>query len=187
MKDEGKIWGAIKSQLGKSQHKALITLIGELYKLNRDNQRFISAKFLPTSDASINPYKHLVKQYISPEIRRGDERIEKAKARKAINDYWKATKDIYGKIDLMLYYVECGTQFTLTYGDIDEPFYNSLSLMFTQAIQEIKKLPEDATYENFVYRLREITHDARDIGWGYGDELHDTFDTEFSHQEHLVS
>lgn len=186
MKNAEKVWPNIKGKLEKSQHRDLITLIGELYKLNRDNQRFIAAKWLPTSDAAIQSYKHLVRQYISPEIRRGSERIEKAKARKAINDYWKATKDIYGKIDLMLYFVECGTQFTITYGDIDEPFYNSLSSMFTQAIQEIKKLSEDETYENFVYRLRKIIHEAKDIGWGYGDELRDTFEMVFSHQEYLA-
>ncbi len=187
MKDEGKNWPSIRGRLEQLQHKELITLINELYRLNRDNQQFISAKYLPVSDAIIKPYKHLVEQCISPELRRGDERIEKAKARKAINDYWKATKDIYGKIDLMLYYVECGTQFTLTYGDIDEPFYNSLSSMFVQATQEIKKLSEDEVRENFIYRLGDIVHDASDIGWGYGDELRDTFETAFSHQEHLVS
>jgi len=32
----------------------------------------------------------------------------------------------------MLHYVETGTEFTNTYGDIDEPFYNSLISMLNQ-------------------------------------------------------
>jgi hypothetical protein len=34
-----------------------------------------------------------------------------------------------GTLDLMLTFVEMGTQFTAQYGDIDEPFYEGLELM----------------------------------------------------------
>ena len=47
-------------------------------------------------------------------------------ARRLIREYQKATSDISGTLDLMLHYVETGTEFTNTYGDINEPFYNSL-------------------------------------------------------------
>ena len=79
----------------------------------------------------------------------------------------------------MLYYIECGTEFTLTYGDIDEPFYNSLSSMFDQTVNEVKKLTKNETCKDFTYRLQEIVNDATNIGWGYGDEVSELFNSAF--------
>lgn len=50
--------------------------------------------------------------------------------RKAISDYKKASGDEVGVLDIMVYYVEMGTKFTLEYGDIYEEFYDSLESMF---------------------------------------------------------
>lgn len=168
---EIKKWSDIKSYLSIFKHNELTALIGELYRLNDENKHFINARCSETCEEAIKPYRLLVQQFIAPNIQCGDERIEKAKARKTINDYWKATGDDNGKIDLMLYYVECGTQFTLTYGDIDESFYNSLTTMFKQIIIEVKKIPIDQRRRNFIHRLHKIVNAAKYIGWGYGDEV----------------
>ncbi|WP_279401276.1 hypothetical protein [Piscibacillus salipiscarius] len=73
----------------------------------------------------------------------------------------------------MIYYVEVGTEFTNTYGDIDLRFYNSLLSMYEKAIQECER--DRALYENFKNRLSTIVHEASGIGWGYHDELEDLF------------
>lgn len=179
MKYEGKKWSAIKANLSVFQKNELINLFGELYQLNEDNKHFISARCSETCEEAIKPYRILVKQFISPEIRYGEEPIEKTKAKKAIGDYWKASGDNNGKIDLMVYYIECGTEFTLTYGDIDASFYNSLSSMFGQTVNEIKKLPENKIRQDFIHRLRAIVNDAKNIGWGYGDEVCELFNSAF--------
>lgn len=176
MKIDVKKWSEIQEYLPIFKQNELISLIGELYRLNNENKHFINARCSETCEEAIKPYRLLVQKFISPDIRYGNERIEKAKARKSISDYWKATRDDNGKIDLMLHYVECGTQFTLTYGDIDEPFYNSLASMFQQTIVEIKKLPLNKITENFIHRLNDIVHAAKNIGWGYGDEVNELFD-----------
>jgi hypothetical protein len=61
-----------------------------LYRLNDENKYFINARCSETCEEAIKPYRLLVQQFIAPDIQHGDERIEKAKARKTINDYWKA-------------------------------------------------------------------------------------------------
>ena len=179
MKCEGKKWSSIKANLSLLQKNELINLLSELYKLNKENKYYISARCSETCEEAIRPYRILIKKFISPEIRSGDEHIEKVKAKKAISDYWKASGDNNGKIDLMLYYIECGTEFTLTYGDIDEPFYNSLSSMFAQTVNEVKKLTKNEISKNFVYRLLKIVNDAKNIGWGYGDEVRELFNLAF--------
>ena len=179
MQDEGKKWSFIKAHFSLFQKNELINLLGELYQLNKENKYFISARCSETCEEAIKPYRLLIKQLISPDIRYGDERIEKTKAKKAISDYWKASGDNNGKIDLMLYYVECGTEFTLTYGDIDESFYNSLSSMFSHAVNEIKKSPKNEALGDFIHRLRAIVNDAKNIGWGYGDDVSELFHSSF--------
>jgi len=44
----------------------------------------------------------------------------------------------------MVFFVECGNNFTLSYGDIDDDFYDSLLLMYEKAIQNVTELsPEE--------------------------------------------
>jgi len=70
----------------------------------------------------------------------------------------------------MVFFVECGNNFTLSYGDIDDDFYDSMLLMYEKAIQNVTEL---SPIEQKVYkeRLHEIMDSASGIGWGYHDGL----------------
>ena len=170
MEQDVKKWSEIRRVLTVLKQQDLVSLVGELYNISIDNKHFLNARCSETCAEAIKSYRSLVKQFISPDI---NEEIHKARAQKAISDYWLASGDPYGKIDLMLYYIECGTQFTIEYGDIDESFYNSLVAMFQKAIAEIKKISGDQLNlkGNFIYRLRQIVDAAKNIGWGYGDDV----------------
>jgi hypothetical protein len=65
----------------------------------------------------------------------------------------KAINDPVGTLDLMVYYVECGTQFTVDCGDIDEAFYASLESMFTQVVKRLQHSDQD-TIDRFLPRLQ---------------------------------
>jgi len=90
----------------------------------------------------------------------------------------KATNDPVGTLDLMVYYVECGTQFTVDYGDIDEGFYASLEAMFTQVVKKLQHSDQD-TIDRFLPRLRGLVRQARGIGWGYYDAIAETLEVAF--------
>ena len=68
----------------------------------------------------------------------------------------------------MMHYVESGVEFTDEYGDIDEPFYNSIAGMFGNAGKLIK---ENGAKEIFKTRAQKIMDNTSDIGWGFHDEL----------------
>ena len=69
----------------------------------------------------------------------------------------------------MLTFVENGTEFTLQFGDIDEPFYNHLASVLNEMVQ---LLCQDAElYLRFRERIARLERHAGDIGWGYGDLL----------------
>ena len=101
-----------------------------------------------------------------------------SRGRKAISDYKKATHDPVGTLELMVYYVECGNQFTVDYGDIDEAFYESLDAMFTQVVKTLQK-SDEKTVERFLPRLEGIVRQAHGIGWGYYDTISETLEEAF--------
>ena len=70
---------------------------------------------------------------------RGFGKLKLAEARKAIRDYRRATGNLTGTIDLLLTYVENGTQFTRQFGDVSEAYYDSLESVLHEMTQLLRK------------------------------------------------
>jgi len=147
-------WSDVKESIASLDRSELIQLIVSLYRLSKGNRDFLHARF-SIGDDPIGPYKKV---------------IQIAKAKKAINEYSKAVGDAKGEAELMTYFVECGNQFTVEYGDIDEGFYDALLRMYARAINKILALPEEEQHE-FRKRLKTIMVTSNKIGWGYHDGL----------------
>lgn len=86
-------------------------------------------------------------------------------------DYRQATGDILGTLDLMLTFVETGTQFTNQFGDMDEPFYEGLELMLDDFRELLLEHPELYGESKIAQRLSQLLKDAGWLGWGYGDAV----------------
>lgn len=166
-------WAPMKSILSTKKNSELLKLIADLYALNEENKRFVTARY---SDGSNNlaPYKKIISDSLYPDICE-NESIELAAGRKAISDYFKATKDKSGQLELMVYYLETGNQFTLDYGDIGESFYSSLESMLDRIISALRKQPAEINNQ-YLPRLRELVESANDIGWGYYDYMNDVLE-----------
>src|SRR5215831_12323567 len=137
----------------------------------------IPISLLGLSETNTIGYKAIIRQSLYPDGTY-DEPIQLARARKAISDYKKATKNACGTLELMVYYVECGTQCSVDFGDIDAWFYESLESMFRQVIQTLQHSDHD-TLDRFLPRLDAIVRQARGIGWGYYDGLSATLKAAF--------
>ena len=74
----------------------------------------------------------------------------------------------------MIYFVECGNQFTLDYGDIDEVFYDTLIEMYEKAVGRVRKMLKNKQ-RPFRNRLERIMKSTHGIGWGYHDDLGDLY------------
>jgi len=83
--------------------------------------------------------------------------------KKAISDYFKATKDRIGQLELMIYYVEIGNQFIIDFGDIDEPFYSSLESMFNRILSNIENQPT-TIQKQYLPRIENIVYSVRNTG-----------------------
>jgi hypothetical protein len=89
-------------------------------------------------------------------------------ARKAVNDFKKISPSIYSIADIMITYVEAGVSCTNEFGDIDEPFYNSMESMYETVLKYIIK---ENLFAEFDGRLKDIVFNTRHIGWGFHDQL----------------
>jgi hypothetical protein len=165
-------WQNIHRQLDDWSKPALVTLVKDLYDASPDNRDFLLARFQADEDigAALEKYRHKIVEQFFPA--HGDGKLKLAEARKAIRDYRKATGNLTGTIDLMLTYVENGTEFTHEFGDINESFYNSLESVLTEMAQLLMREGTEL-YPRFRERIRRLATLADGIGWGYGDAVRD--------------
>lgn len=108
---------------------------------------------------------------------RGFGRARLSIARKAVTDYKKLSPNIVGLVDLMVFYVEMGVQFTNAYGDINESFYTSMVTMYHNALKLMEKHELHAQFEE---RCRVIVQKTEGIGWGFNDDLSDLYNDMFA-------
>ncbi len=137
-------WRDVKSMLRDWENDQLIGLIQDLHKLSAANADFLNARLLETYTAqSLAPYKKRIKQAISPE-HPSKQDVQLREGRQAISDYKKASDDVRGVLSLMVYFIQCGNDFTLKFGDIDETFYNSLCSMLDQVKKQLMQKRQKA-------------------------------------------
>jgi hypothetical protein len=163
-------FAAIRKALAPLEREALVKLIGELHALNERNRDFLATRFL-AKGGTPERYKKIIRKALCPCLPDEDSDVSFREARRAIGDYRKASGDAAGLAGLLVFAAECGTRFTLEYGDIDEPFYNALENLFADAAKAVSAL-DAQTAAPLIARLRELLVKVDGtIGWG----LHEGF------------
>lgn len=165
-------WKDIKNIIDQFGKKQLINLIRDLYRLSSDNKDFFFTRFSIGNDP-LSKYKKIIQDSVHPYLEDG-ETLDIGKAIDAINRYSMAVDNPTGEAELRIFYVECGNNFTLSYGDIDEDFYDAMLEMYEYATETVLELPAQEQ-EKFKSRLQEIMKSASGIGWGYYDGLCDIY------------
>jgi hypothetical protein len=168
MKSRDASWSHVKQSIASLNTSELIQLIVGLYKLSKSNRDFLYARF-SVGDDPIAPYKKIIDNCMFPDVMK-NKPIQISTAKKAISEYCKAVGDARGEAELMTYFVECGNQFTVQFGDIDEAFYDALLRMYDRAIKKVFSLPDEEQHE-FRERLKTVMVTSDGIGWGYHDGL----------------
>ena len=173
-------WSNVKESIASLDTSELIQLIASLYGLSKGNRDFLHARF-SIGDDPIAPYKKIINDCMYPDVFK-NKPIQISTAKKAISEYSKAIGDAKGEAELMTYFVECGNQFTVDYGDIDEGFYDALLRMYARAINKVLALPEEEQ-DQFRERLKTIMVTSKKIGWGYHDGLCEQYCEAFPEDE----
>lgn len=165
-------WLDIKKTLSKCSERDLLKLIADLYALSKSNKVFLEARFVK-NDEVLARYKSIIKKCIAPhEPWKNNQQISIKDAKKVISDYKKATNDTIGLIELMVCYVEYGTDFLCEFGDMYEQYYYSLESVFSNALKLMKTF-EYEEVAHFEKRLQVVVKKADSTGWGYCDAIAD--------------
>jgi len=165
-------WIDVKRKIKALDEKQLIELLGDLYRLSLENKEFFNTRFSLIDD-TLEPYKRVIQNAVNPSLE-DNEIWDLERAENAISRYSKAIDDAKGEAELLVFFVECGNDFTLSYGDIDGEFYESMLTMYEKATLAVSELPLKKQ-KAFVERLREIMDSSSGIGWGYHDGLCDIY------------
>jgi hypothetical protein len=178
--DKKMSWSDVKKALADYGRTELIGLIADLYAAHSTNKNFLHARFSKGS-AALKPYLKIIEDALYPDIYE-NKPVQIAKGKKAISDYRKAVGDPKGILELMLCFVENGTQFTLNCGDMDEDFYDSLLRMYDNAIDMLLTM-DDAEIAEYRPRFEYLVTSTAKIGWGYHDALEEIFGNAFPDEE----
>lgn len=155
----------IKKELIKLDKEKLVELVADLYKKNKSVKELLDFFINPNEQELFLKYKDKVYEAFYP--KRGY-RFRLSDGKRAISDFKKldASKELLS--ELMLFYAETGVEFTNEFGDIDEPFYNSVVSVYSNALTLMDK---ENMLDKFADRAKKIVDDTSGIGWGFHDEL----------------
>mgnify|MGYP000896865649 CR=1 FL=1 len=166
----------LKKRISEIDHAELKKLVCNLYKNSDMAEKMINAAILGDSykERLLEQYKDKMFAVFFPKdiIRSG---FSLSKAKSLISEFKNICSETEYILDLQLYYVECGTEFTNTFGDIDINFYNSMCKVYHTVIQAVNTQENDRLYQKFADRLYSIVTETDEIGWGYHDYVTDEF------------
>jgi len=163
-------WAHVKTKLEVFDRKSLLGLVHDLYEASTANRRFLHARLLP-SPSAMEKYRRLVAEAVFPDpfSRR---RVSLRDATAAITEYRRSTGDVAGTVDLMLTFIEAGTEQAAYLGYGDENYFSALENKVDAVAKSWRDLPAEARTKASA-RLDWVRERAKAIGWGYGDYLDD--------------
>jgi hypothetical protein len=157
----------IRRSLLKLRKPQLINLIGELYRMSKENQRFLEAR-LGNPLKELPEYRKLVGDCLYPDVFGKNTNVRIIEAKRAISQYERAAGEPAGTVDLMLTFVEQGTAFANDVGYGEDSFFSALEGMLTRALALLQQSTQELR-DSLESRLIRLAHSARHLGWGYGD------------------
>ena len=165
---------ALRELLRAKPHDMLVEEIVQLSSRNDGVREYFAAQLgLGTQEDVLAKYKAIITREFSG---RGDSLPRLSTARKAVLDYKKLAQSPLPVVDLMLYYVEKGVDFTNRFGDINESFYSSVEGMYEQAV---KLIVQHQLQDQFERQCKQIVTATEGIGWGFHDQLSQLYEDAF--------
>lgn len=165
-----KRWSAVRKRLETFDRAGLLTLIADLYNATTENRQFLESRLLSETDA-LEQYRRTLIAAIYPDpFSRRPISVRDASA--AITQHRRATGDPVGTTDLMLSFVEAGTEQSVDLGYGDDGYFTALERKLDAIDDAFDGLPTN-DQATVLRRLSRVRARAQNIGWGYGDYVAD--------------
>lgn len=169
-------WKNIKTSLAGMDADSLITLIHDLYALNKENKEFLQGRV--GGEAAYTRLREDAARKIEKEFfpDRGFGRARIAPVKKLIAGYKKATGDPIGTADLTLLFIEQFVKYCREYGDCADAKLVSLNVAMKELLKIIETCPAIIDVLMIEERLAKVKSDASYFGYGVEDEISDLID-----------
>ncbi|WP_440955250.1 DUF6155 family protein [Methanosarcina sp. Mfa9] len=160
-------WSELKKYLQDAGQKELIELVHDLYKQSVDNRRYVTARYTKGEGDSeiLEAYRKIVVNVYFP-ARGAASKPRYSVAKKAINDYSRASGDIRGTMDLAITLVENVLRYIREFSGIGEESYAGGSEMMEKFCKLIKTEEGQKFYPYFRERLQKIYKDSKNGPYG---------------------
>ena len=163
-------WVDVKARLNRLDRAGLIGVVRDLYDASDLTRRFLHARFAPTA-AGLEQYRRKVRDAVFPNPF-SQRPIRLRDGAHTIREYRQATGDVAGTVDLLLEYVEAGTEQAADLGYGDDSYFNALERKVNEAVRLMNDL-SNSDRRAATARLVKLGQYEGAIGWGYGDFLGD--------------
>ena len=156
-------WSDVKANLAMMDRIGLVALIRDLYDLDALNRRALQARFSPNS-TTVDQYRRLVRAAVFPDpLSQRPVRLRDATA--TIRHYARATGDMAGTIDLMLEFVEAGTEQAADLGYGDDAYFTALEHKVKEILRLLNEVP-NSERRALTERIARLGAYQDAIGWG---------------------
>lgn len=167
---------ALVKKLNTMGQEELIKVISDLFKTNKAAEVRLNLMFLGEEygNTLLEKYKKQLYKIFNPSniVRTG---FPLETAQMVLSDF----ADMCGKGrwygDLALYFAECATDFTMSYGDINEKFYDALGDAYHDAVAIASE--DEELYQLWKDRLEYIYHEFSGFGWGMDEFITEEYDS----------
>ncbi len=167
----------LKAYLIAKKPVELVGEILELFKLFSSVKEYYGKKLNPAAESDLlTKYKDILANEFTIGSR-GQVKLRFSVIRKAISEFQKLSPTPENLAELMMHVVEKGVAFTNEFGDFNEAFYDSIASMYRKVIQHILANHIQAKFQGRCKYAMEACHD---IGWGFGDEMEEIYQDNFS-------
>ena len=159
---------ALMKKLNTMDKEELVKIISDLFKTNKTAEARLNLLFLGEEygNALLEKYKKQLYKIFNPSniVRTG---FSLEKAQQILSDFADMCGEGRWYGDLALYFAECATDFTMSYGDINEEFYDALGDAYRDAVTIARR--DEEMYKLWKDRLEYIYHEFSGFGWGMDD------------------
>ena len=156
----------VKKELNKMTKEQIVNLVEELYKKQSSVREYLDFFVNPNQDKLLEKYKKKIDNAFY--TRMGNPKIDLKAAKKATSDFSKLGVSGEYLAELYLHLAEIGTEFTQTFGDIDERFYLTIENAFYEGLQVMQN---EGILDKFRDRIDQLETNAQGIGWGFSDTM----------------
>ncbi|TVR79646.1 MAG: hypothetical protein EA409_09035 [Saprospirales bacterium] len=144
----------------------IVKLVGELYKKQSSVREYLDLFANHDQNVLLEKYKKKIDN--SFYTRMGNPKLDLKVTKKAVSDFSKLGVTGGCLAELNFHLVELGINFTQTFGDINEKFYQTIENAFYQGLLKIQN---EGILDKYKYRANQLKTNAQGIGWGFSDAM----------------